>query len=126
MENENKFEYTYSAAQQAEIEAIRKKYVPAQEDKMALLRKLDKSAENKGTIASLVLGVTGTLVFGTGMSLAMVWTANPFALIIGIVIGIIGIALIASAYPVYRSVTKKQREKLAPQILALSDELLKS
>ncbi len=126
MEKENTFEYTYSAKQQAEIEAIRKKYIPAQEDKMELLRKLDKSVENKGTIASLALGVTGTLVFGAGMSLSLVWTSNSSALSLGIILGIIGIILIVAAYPVYRTVTKKQREKLAPQILALSEELLNS
>ena len=126
MEKDNKFEYTYSAQQQAEIEAIRKKYMPATEDKVELLRKLDKSVESKGTAAGIALGVIGTLAFGTGMSLSMVWTANPVALTLGIILGIIGIVLIAAAYPVFRAITNKQREKIAPQIIALSDELLKS
>ena len=39
MEN-HAFEYTYSAQQQTEVEAIRNKYLPKEEDKMAQLRKL--------------------------------------------------------------------------------------
>lgn len=52
----------------------------------------------------------------------LVWT-SLFAL--GVVVGLVGIAGIIAAYPVYSHITKKQKEKLAPQILRLSDELLK-
>lgn len=121
----NTFEYTYSAKKQDEIEAIRKKYVPAEEDKMETLRKLDRSAERKGSMAGIALGVIGALVMGTGMSIVMVPDFYPYP-IVGIILGLVGIALIASAYPVYKKITKAQRAKIAPQILALSEELLKS
>ena len=120
MEKET-FEYTYSAKQQNEIEAIRRKYMPAEEDKMETLRRLDKSAENAGTITSIIIGVIGTLILGTGMSLIMVWKS----FFLGIGIGVVGLILIAAALPLYKIVTKKQREKIAPQILALSEELMK-
>lgn len=120
---ENTFEYTYSAKQQEEIEKIKSKYVAKEEDKMDLLRKLDRDVEKPGTITAIVFGVIGTLIMGAGMSMTMVWTET--LLIPGIVIGVIGIALLAAAYPIYKSITKKEREKIAPQILALSEELLK-
>lgn len=120
---ENTFQYSYSAKQQSEIEAIKKKYMPKQEDKLEQLRKLDKSAETPGTIVGLILGIVGTLVMGTGMSCVMVWADTLFA--VGIIFGLLGIVMIASAYPVYKIVTEKQREKLAPRILQLSEELLK-
>ena len=123
MNNENKFEYTYSAKKQEEIEAIKKKYMPPQEDKMEQLRKLDKSVERPGTIISLVLGIIGTLLMGTGMSLVMVWQERY--LIPGIVIGVIGIVILVMAYPVYKKITQIQRNKIAPQILALSAEIEK-
>ena len=125
MENkqENAFTYSYSAKQQAEVEAIKNKYMPKQEDKMEQLRRLDKSVELPGTVISIVLGVLGMLVMGTGMSFCMVWADTLF--VPGVVIGIVGMVLIASACPVYKIVTKKQREKMAPVILALSEELLK-
>lgn len=120
---ENTFQYSYSAKQQSEIEAIKKKYMPKQEDKLEQLRKLDKSAETPGTIVGLILGIVGTLVMGTGMSCVMVWADTLFA--VGIIFGLLGIVMIASAYPAYKIVTEKQREKLAPRILQLSEELLK-
>lgn len=121
--SENAFQYSYSSKQQSEIEAIKKKYMPKQEDKLEQLKKLDKSAETPGTVVGLILGIIGTLVMGTGMSCVMVWTESLF--IVGILVGLLGIIMIALAYPVYKIITKKQREKIAPMILALSEELLK-
>lgn len=116
------FEYAYSSNQQEELEQIRKKYLPQEEDKMALLRKMDRSVETPGMVAGLVLGIIGCLVLGTGMSFVMVWSDTLF--IAGIAVGVLGFLLIAAAYPVYTKITKKQREKLAPKILELTDELL--
>lgn len=124
IENKNEsFEYTYSAKRQDEIERIRSKYLPKEDDKMELLRKLDRDVTKPGTMWSIAIGVIGCLILGAGMSCIMVWGDVLFLL--GIVLGLVGIALIAVAYPVYVSITKKQREKLAPQILALTEELSK-
>ena len=123
MKKDENFEYTYSAEKQKEIEAIRKKYVTKEEDKMEQLRKLDRDAEKPGTIVAIVLGVFGMLVFGGGLSLALVWTDTLLAG--GIVLGIAGIGIMAAALPVHKWVTKKQREKIAPQILELSEELMR-
>lgn len=126
MENNNEkevFNYTYSAKQQAEIENIRKKYLPKEEDKMEQLRRLDRSVYQKGTMVSLIVGIIGALILGTGMSCCMVWMGKWF--IPGIFIGIIGIALVSVAYPLYNSITKRERERIAPEIMRLTDELMK-
>lgn len=122
--NNNTFEYTYSAKQQEEVAAIRKKYVPVVEDKMETLRKLDRGVENRGTMMSVITGVMGTLVLGTGMSMVMVMNEKVF-MVLGIILGIIGIAVMAVAYPVYNRIVKKQREKIAPQVLALTEDLMR-
>ena len=88
---------------------------------MEQLRRLDKSATKKGTALSIVVGVAGCLLMGVGMCCSMVWMGNLF--IPGIVLGLLGIALVAAAHPVYQRVTKKEREKLAPRILQLTEEL---
>ena len=88
---------------------------------MDRLRRLDASAVKPGTIASLILGIISTLLFGIGMCCTMVWTERWF--VFGTVIGIIGIAGIVAAYPLYLHITKRQREKLAPEIIRLTDEL---
>lgn len=123
--NKETFEYTYSAAQQEEIEKIRRKYMPKEEtqNKMELLRKLDKDVTKPGTIWSIVIGVIGCLIFGTGMSCIMVGPGSLF--IIGIVVGLIGLVMMAAALPVYKKITQKEQERIAPQILALTEELIK-
>ena len=124
MENkEETFEYTYSAKQQQEIENIRKKYLPKEEDKMEQLRRLDRSATKKGTVVSIILGTVSALILGVGMCCTMVWPKTLFIPVI--IVGIIGIAGIAASYPLYRSITRRERKKLAPQILKLTEELSK-
>lgn len=122
-ENKETFTYTYSAKQQEEIKNIRQKYLPMEEDKMEQLLKLDESTTKPGTIAALIVGIISALILGVGMCCTMVWADTMF--IPGIIIGIIGIAGLMSAYPLYTHITKKQREKLAPEIIRLTDELMK-
>ncbi len=122
-ENGSAFRYTYSAKEQEELKRIRQKYAPPEEDKMEQLRRLDRSVTEKGTVISIVLGVLGTLILGLGMSCALVWQGMLF--LPGIIIGLAGIGILASAYPVYNHVTRKERERIAPEILRLTDELMK-
>ena len=56
-QNEETFEYRYSAKQQEEIEAIRRKYLPKEEEKMEQLRQMDKRVSRKGLIISIIHGV---------------------------------------------------------------------
>lgn len=126
MENKNEkevFSYTYSAREQEEIKRIREKYQPREADKMEQLRRLDRSVTQKGTTAALVIGILGALIMGIGMCCTMVWQESLF--VPGIVIGIVGIALASLAYPLYQRVTKKERAKIAPEIMRLTDELMK-
>ena len=123
MDNKETFSYTYSAKQQEEIKRIRDKYIPKEADKMEQLRRLDESVTRKGTAASLAVGVTGALLLGLGMSCCMVWTDTLF--VIGLIVGVIGMAAAAAAYPLYGLVTRKERERIAPEILRLTDELMK-
>lgn len=116
-----KFEYTYSAKQRGEVEAIRKKYLPKEEDKMETLRKLDRKAENPGSIAALVMGIVGSLVLGAGMSCCMVWADKFFVL--GIIVGVTGMVMVGAAYPVYKKITAKKRAEYAERIIALTNEL---
>lgn len=120
-QNEETFEYRYSAKQQEEIEAIRRKYLPKEEDKMEQLRQMDKRVSRKGTIISIIIGVIGCLLLGIGMCCTMEWAGRWF--VPGIIIGVIGIVMIALPYPLYERITKKERKKIAPLILKLADEL---
>ena len=120
-QNNETFSYTYSANKQEDIKDILKKYMPAEEDKATQIRRLDKGVTSKATTISLVVGILSSLVLGVGMCCCMVWS-NLFVL--GIFVGIIGIAGMVAAYPLYRRVLIKEREKIAPQIIELSKELV--
>lgn len=130
MEEKEVFKMTYSAKQQEEVAAIRKKYAPQEpkEDKMEQLRRLDAQAGKKATAYAIALGVVGTLVLGIGMSLIMSDLGallGALALPVGIFLGVIGIFLVILAYPIYQRTLKKEQQKIAPEILRLTDELLK-
>lgn len=118
MENEPPFSYTYSAQRQREIEAIRKSYLPREEDKMDMLRKLHRLPEQKAQAVSIGLGVAGALVLGTGMSLCMTELGlflGKMAIVAGILTGLAGIALVSLAYPVYNKTLKKSGNGSLPR-----------
>lgn len=125
------FQYTYSAKEQEEIKNIRRKYAVPQEDKMERLRKLDRSVGQRATTVSLIVGVLGVLVLGFGMSLVMTDLGEVFgmsqmvALVVGIIIGLVGMVPVALAYPLYHKVITQERARIAPEILQLSEELMK-
>ena len=133
MESQNKdgFSYTYSAKEQAEIRRIREKYTHKEEDKMERLRRLDAGVTQKAQTASLVLGVLGTMILGLGMSLIMTdlgaglgFTAE-LIMPLGILIGVVGGILAGLAYPMYHLIATRERRKIAPEILRLTEELMK-
>ena len=136
MENNNEnngFQYTYSAKEQAELKRIRDKYTaPTEaEDKMARLRRLDVSVTQTAQIVALVFGIIGALILGCGMSLCMtdlgeiLGSYRDMAMVIGIIVGVIGGVLASLAYPIYNAIVKAKRKKLAPEIIRLTDELMK-
>ena len=120
------FTYTYSAKEQEEIKKIRDKYAPPtkEETSMEQLRRLDESATKGATVVLLIIGIISALLLGVGMCCAMVpgWEAY---FIPGIIIGIVGIIGMIAAYPIYARMVKRKREKLAPEIMRLSDKLIK-
>ncbi len=129
-EKKETFTYTYSAQQQEEIRKIRQKYLPTEKtgvDKMERLRALDRGVTKKASVTALTVGIISALVMGFGMSLSMtdlpaaLGISNP--LIPGIVIGVIGMVGVIAAHPLYQFITRKERERIAPEILRLADEL---
>lgn len=123
------FSYSYSAKEQEEIKKIRERYTSqpeSRESKMEQLRALDASVTKKGTTAALIAGILGALIMGSGMSLVMTDLGKdlgiPYPL--GIAIGVLGMVGVALAYPIYNHITKKERQRIAPEILRLTDELM--
>lgn len=121
----NQFNYKYTAPteeERKEIDSIRRQYAPQEqtETKIERLRRLDALVKNTATIWSLVLGVLGTLVFGLGLTMILEWNI----LLWGIVIMAVGSIPVAIAYPVYKGLLKKYKNRYGEEILRLSEELL--
>lgn len=112
---------TYSAGEQKELNAIRARYTPKEGRSLTDLDKvkaIDARAKRKGRTAGLTVGILGTLITGLGMSFVMVWDM----LAPGIVIGLVGLAGVAGAYPLYQRVIRKERVRAADEITRLSSE----
>ncbi len=126
MDKDNGFSFSYSAKERSEIKKIRDKYVSEDEEsKLEKLKRLDASVTSKSTFWSITIGIVGTLILGIGMCCVLEWGSDARVFVIGIILGIIGIIPIALAYPVYNYVEKKERKKITPEIIRLTDELLK-
>lgn len=115
----NKFSYTYSADTKEELARIRRKYISEEESILEKVKKLDNSVTDKATAISLVFGVISALVLGVGMCCCMVWTQ---LFVLGIFVGLLGIFGMASTPSLYKYILRTERAKIAPQILALTDE----
>ena len=112
--------YRANEQDQKRAENIRRQYVSREENKMEQLQKMDSKVKLPGRVAGTILGVTGALVMGAGMSLVMV--SNKIKK--GIAVSIPGLAVALSAYPVYSLVTDRRKKKYAPEIMNMSDELI--
>ena len=120
MENKQQVSITYSAEEQKEIDSIRAKYLPGEKKQptnLDKLKKLDARVESKAMVSALSEGIISTLVLGVGMTCVLVWN-QP---VIGVIVGIIGLAGAFFAWPLYQKVLVKEREKAAPEILRLSE-----
>ena len=125
--NQETFTYSYSAKQNSEVLEIRKKYMPQEESKFEELKRLDYIVQTSGMTESLCAGIGGALVFGLGLCLTTQVIGNGVLLIVlGVLLGIVGIAGMLAAYPVYRRVFDNTKQKFTPRILELTAELSKT
>ena len=125
MNNDTTFRYSYSAKENKEVQEIRNKYLPPQENKIEELKRLDNMVQMSGMTESLCVGIGGVLVFGLGMCLTMqVVGHGAFMAVLGIMLSILGGIGMITAYPVYRMVFNRTKAKYAPRILELTEELI--
>ena len=125
MNQETTFIYNYSAKENKEVQDIRNKYLPREESKLEELKRLDYTVQNSGMIESLCAGIGGVLIFGLGLCLAMqVIGSGVLSIVLGILLGLVGMIGMITAYPVYRKMAQKAKAEYAPRILQLTDELM--
>ncbi|MBQ8406729.1 MAG: dihydropteridine reductase [Clostridia bacterium] len=110
--------------QETTVKNIRSFYETKKEEqsKMEKLVALDKKVKRPAEVFAYTFGTVGSLVFGTGMCLAL--GAIGSSLPLGVAVGVLGAVLCGITYPAYKAIMKKRKAKYADEIIRLSDELL--
>ena len=105
-------------------ESIAKDYVPKESSKIVALKKLDNKAKLPATIFTYSFGIISALVFGTGMCFAMQVIGNGLAgMVLGIVVGIVGLAGCGANYHIYKKILEKGKAKYAYEIVELARQI---
>lgn len=123
MEQNRKYNYTYTAQnvdERKEVERIRNAYISPEENKLEHLRRLNAKVYQHGMIASMSIGIIGTLILGVGMTCVLVWEQ----MILGVIVGVVGLAVLGVAYPLNTKLVNKRKAELGPEIIKLSNEIL--
>lgn len=99
-------------------ERLREEYSPKKKTGLDDAKALDAKCKLPCYILAYTLGIIGALVLGVGMCLAMgVLGSGTIYTVIGVLIGVIGIAIICANYPIFLAYLKRRKEKFASAIL---------
>lgn len=106
-------------------EKIAGEYAPKETRKIIALKKLDAKAKRGARVFAYTFGIAWTLVFGTGMCLAMgqIGDGTPRSFLIGLALGLVGILGISVNYPIYGKLLKKGKQKYGNDVLRLAREI---
>lgn len=106
-------------------EQLANEYAPKDASKVVALRKLDAKAKMPATITVYAIGIVAALVMGTGMCLSMkvIGDGSTGMFVIGVVLGILGIAAAGINYPLYKKLIARGKEKYAYEIMELAREI---
>lgn len=115
------------------VQKIRTQYTDKENTQLDELKALDKKVKKPANVFAYTFGTIGSLVLGSGMSLAMnvIEPGKYFGITIsenmmlpGIIIGLLGIAMVSVNYPIYKSILGARRNKYSDKIIALSDRIM--
>ena len=111
------------------VEKIRSQYTEPQHTDLDALKALDAKVKRPANIFGYTYGSIGAIVMGAGMSLVMTDIGSVFgmddALIPGIAVGVVGLAMSCTTYPIYRKILNSRKKKYAQQIMDLSERVMK-
>ena len=114
--------------QQFIAQKIRSQYVEKEASGLDELRALDNEVKRPVNIFAYVLGSISAVIMGSGMSLVMTDIGSTLgignAMVPGIIIGVVGLALAAVNYPLYKKLMSARKAKYAPRILELSEKIM--
>ena len=109
------------------VNKIKSEYTEKTSTEFDALVSLDRKIKLPPFIQAYTCGVVGTLILGFGMSLIMTdigaifGTNSSFTL--GIIVGILGLAVCGINYPIYKKFLDMRKKKYSQEILRLADKL---
>ncbi len=106
-------------------EQLANEYAPKDTSKVVALRKLDAKAKRPANIFTYTFGIVAALIFGTGMCLAIgqIGSGTTGSLVLGILVGIMGMAAMGVNYPIYKKLLANGKQKYAFEIMELAKEI---
>ena len=111
------------------VQKIRTQYTEKQHTELDALKALDAKVKKPANVFAYTYGAVGALVMGAGMSLVMTEIGGILGLastmVPGIAIGIVGMAMALTTYPIYKKLLNARKKKYAPEILELSEKIMK-
>ena len=111
------------------VQKIRTQYTEKQHTELDALKALDAKVKKPANVFAYIYGSLSAIVMGAGMSLVMTDIGAMIGLsatmVPGIVIGIVGMGMALTTYPIYKKMLSNRKKKFAPQIMELSDRLMK-
>ena len=107
-------------------EKIASEYAPKETRKVVALRKLDNKAKLPANVFAYTFGIVMALVLGVGMCLSMgvIGDGNVVSMVLGVIIGVVGIAGVSVNYPIYRKILENSKKKYSADILALANQIV--
>lgn len=122
------FSYTYSAQENREVQNIRKKYLPREATKLEELKALDARVKKPANVFAYTYGSVSAIIMGAGMSLIMTEIGTIIgltsAMVPGVAIGVVGLGMALTTYPIYKGIWNSRKKKYAGEILALSEQII--
>ena len=111
------------------VEKIRSQYTEARHTELDALKALDARVKKPAHIFGYVYGTIGAIVMGAGMSLVMTDIGSVLGMaetmVPGIAVGLVGLLMACTTYPIYKKILNIRKKKYAPQILELSERAMK-
>jgi len=110
------------------VQKIRTQYTEKQHTELDALKELDAKVKRPANVFAYTFGSVSAIIMGAGMSLVMTEigaTIGITSMVPGIAIGVVGMGLALCTYPIYKSMLGARKKKYAPEILKLSDKIMK-
>ena len=111
------------------VQKIRTQYTEKQHTELDELKALDAKVKKPANVFGFTYGTIGAIVMGAGMSLVMTDIGSMLGLtetmVPGIMIGIVGLIMSCTTYPIYKKILASRKRKYAGKILELSERVMK-